>query len=124
LSGPFSDVGDNGSRMEEVEGFSGESLRVNADVGAFAGLLSKIVIGDCSDQWNYRQSVPGFIVQILERGQSSDSKAMLSFLTIFEPLKRPGFRIMEAVDSNQVNNFVSWIELSEVSQSKPIHKIN
>jgi hypothetical protein len=59
------------------------------------------------------QSVPAFVLKIIEKGQFSDSKAMLSFVDITKTLKRHDFAILDGVDSNEVSDFASWIELSE-----------
>jgi hypothetical protein len=99
--------------MTEVGGFSGEGWRPAVDIRAFAELLSRIVIGDSAEERGYSLSVPIFVLNIIERGQSLDSNAKLSFIDIFETLKDNDFRILEGVDSKEVSNFVSWIEFSE-----------
>jgi hypothetical protein len=50
---------------------------------------------------------------MIERAQSSDSNAKLSFVDIFEVLKDNDFGILEGGDSKEVSNFVRWIEFSE-----------
>jgi hypothetical protein len=108
-----SEVGGNSEVIAEVGGFSGESWRPAADVKAFAELLSRIVIGDSAQESESSLSVPVFVWNLIERGQSLDSNATLSFADIFETLKDNDFRILEGVDSKEVSNFVSWIEFSE-----------
>jgi serine/threonine protein kinase len=109
----LSEVGGNSEAIAEVGGFSGEGWRPAADVRAFAKLLSSIVIGDSAEETGSSQSVPGFVLEMVERGQSLDSNATLSFVDIFETLKVNDFRILEGVDSTEVSNFVKWIEFSE-----------
>jgi hypothetical protein len=109
----FSEVGGNSEAIAEVGGFSGEDWRPSADIRAFAELLSRIVIGDSAEDRGCSQSVPGFILNMIERGQSLDSNATLSFVDIFEALKGNDFRILEGVDSKEVSKFVRWIEFSE-----------
>jgi serine/threonine protein kinase len=109
----FSEVGGNSEAMAEVGGFSAENWRPAVDVRAFAELLSRIVIGDSAHESELRLSVPGFILNMIEKGQSLDSDARLSFMDIFETLKNNDFRILEEVDPIEVWNFVRWIEFSE-----------
>jgi hypothetical protein len=65
------------------------------------------VTGDAAEDTESSLSVPTFVLKIIERGQSLDSKATLSFGDIFEILKDNDFRILEEVDSKEVSNFVS-----------------
>jgi hypothetical protein len=109
----FSEIVSNSEAIAEVGGFSGEGWRPAADVRAFAELLSRIVIGDSAKERACSLSVPAFVLKMIERGQSSDSNATLSFADIFEILKGNHFRILEGVDLKEVSNFVSWIEFSE-----------
>jgi hypothetical protein len=107
------EIGGNSEAMAEGGGFSGENWRPAADVKAFSELLSRIVIGDSAEESRISLTVPEFVMNLIERGQSIDSRATLSFVDIFEILKAKGFRILDGVDSNEVSNFVSWIEFSE-----------
>jgi hypothetical protein len=109
----LSEVGGNSEAIAEVGGFSGENWRPDADVREFAELLSQIVIGGSSEESRTSQSDPAFVLKMIEQGQSSDSKAIVSFVQIFETLKGAKFKILEGVDSEEVSKFVSWIELSE-----------
>jgi serine/threonine protein kinase len=109
----LSEVVGNSEVLSEVGGFSGEDWSPAADVRAFAELLSRIVIGDSAEESGSSLSVPGFVFEMIERGQSLDSRAMLSFVDIFETLKNNDFRIVEGVDSTEVSTYVRWIELSE-----------
>jgi hypothetical protein len=97
----------------DIEGFSGESWTPKADVQAFAELLLKVVVGDSGEQNGSGPSVVPFVSEIIKRGHSADSKAAMSFVGIFKILKQNNFTIMEGVDSEEVSNFVNWIELSE-----------
>jgi serine/threonine protein kinase len=109
----LSEVGGNSEAIAEVGGFSGENWRPYVDVRGFAELLSKIVIGGSSKESRTSQFIPAFVLKMIKRGQSSDSKAIVSFVEIFETLKSEKFRILEGVDPNEVSNFASWIESSE-----------
>jgi serine/threonine protein kinase len=109
----LSEAGGNLEAIAEVESFSGEYWRPNADVRGFAELLSRIVNGDSVEESGCGLSIPGFVLQMIERGQSLDCNATLSFVDIFKTLKDNHFRILEEVDSKAVSNFVNWIEFSE-----------
>jgi serine/threonine protein kinase len=109
----LSDVVSNSKAMAEVGGFSEDSWRPAADVRAFAELLSRIVIGDSAEESGSSFSVPEIVLKMIERGQSSDSNAKLSFVEIFETLKDNNFQILEGADWKEVSTFVRWIEFSE-----------
>jgi hypothetical protein len=96
-----------------VGGFSGERWSPTADVQAFAKLLSQIVKCGSADEFGCSRSVPAFVLRIIEKGQSSDSKTRLSFVDIIKTLKGHDFRILEGVDTQEVSTFVNWIEISE-----------
>jgi serine/threonine protein kinase len=87
----LSEVGGNSEAMAEDGSISGEGWKPSADVRAFAELVSRIVIGDSSEERECSRSVPGFILNIIERRQSLDSNAKLSFVDIFETLKDNDF---------------------------------
>jgi serine/threonine protein kinase len=109
----LSKVVSNSEAMAEVGGFSGEGWRPAADVRAFAELLSRIVMSDSAEENECSVSIPGFVFEMIERGQCSNSQATLSFVDIFKTLKGNNFRILEGIDSTEVCNFASWIEFSE-----------
>jgi serine/threonine protein kinase len=109
----LSEAGGNSKAVAEFGDLAGDKWRQGADVRAFTELLSKIVMGGSSEEGGCSQSVPAFILKIIEQKQSEDSKAMMSFVDIFEILQGERFRIMAGVDSKEVSNFVSWIEFSE-----------
>jgi hypothetical protein len=71
------------------------------------------VIGNSAEKRGSGLSVPVFVLTMIKRGQSFDSKAPLSFVDIFNTLKDNDFRILEGVDSKEVSNFVKWIAFSE-----------
>jgi hypothetical protein len=64
------EVGADSEAMAEVVGFSGENWRPAADVRAFAELLSRIIIGNSAEESGNSQSVPSFVLEMVERGQS------------------------------------------------------
>jgi serine/threonine protein kinase len=109
----LSEIASNSEAIAEVGAFSGENWRPDADVRAFTELLSKIVIGGSSEENRSSQSIPIFVLKMIEQGQSSDSEATGSFVEIFKTLEGEEFKILDGVDSNEVSNFVSWIESSE-----------
>jgi serine/threonine protein kinase len=109
----LSEVGGHSEAIAEVGGFSGEGWRPAADVRAFVELLLRIVHGDSAQERGCRLSIPVFVLEMIKRGQSSDSKATLSFVDIFEILKDNKFVILEGVDSKEVSKFVRWIEFTE-----------
>jgi hypothetical protein len=109
----LAEVGGDSEAMAEAGGFLGEGWGPAAHVRAFAELLSSVVHGDSAKENGSSLSLPGFVVEIIERGQSLDSNAKLSFVDIFEILKVNDFGILEGVDSKEVSSFVSLIELSE-----------
>jgi serine/threonine protein kinase len=113
----LSEVGCKSDGMSEVGCFSGESWSPAADVRTFAELVSRIVTGDSAEERGSSLSVPGFVFEMIEKGQSSDPKVTLLFVDIFETLKVIGFRILEGVDSIKVSNFAKWIEFSEALTS-------
>jgi hypothetical protein len=103
----------NDGAEADVGGFSGENWRPIADVRAFAVILSQIAAGTSGGQDGRGPNVPSFISKIIERGQSADSRSTESFAEILKTLKDNHFQIMEGVDSQEVSNFVSWIEWSQ-----------
>jgi hypothetical protein len=109
----LSEVGGKSEATDEIGGFSGEGWRPDTDVGAFAELLSTIGRGESADESGCSLSVPGFVLKMIKRGQSSNSTATLSFVEIFETLKVNDVRILEGVDSKEVSQLASWIEFSE-----------
>jgi hypothetical protein len=109
----LSEVGGNSEGLAEVGGFSGEGWRPTADVRTFAELLSRIVIDKSAEEHGCALSLPAFVLNIIENGQSFNSNAKLSFVEPFETLENNDFQILEGVDSTEVSNFVSWIEFSE-----------
>jgi hypothetical protein len=78
----LSEVGGNSEAIVEVGGFSEGSWRPEADVRGFAELLSKTVIGGSSEKSRNSESIPAFVLKMIEQRQSSDSKAIVSFVEI------------------------------------------
>jgi hypothetical protein len=95
-----------------VGGFFGECWMPTSDVRAFAEVLSEITIGGSRVEGVSRPGVPGFVVEIIERGLSGDSRMANSFVEIFEILKQNRFEIVAGVDCDEVLKFVSWVESS------------
>jgi hypothetical protein len=104
----------NPTAKVDVGGFSSESWTPKVDVQAFARLLSEIAIGTSGGHGGYDPCVPSFVLEMIERGQSSDLKSVESFWDILKTLTQNDFKIMENIDIAQVRNFVSWIEWSEM----------
>jgi hypothetical protein len=93
-----------------------------SDVSGFVSLLSEIVIGNpasfpiCStEDSSLRDTVPVFVRQIIEDGQSTKSQCQLSFVDIIDRLKKNHFQITPCVDSDEVFRLISWVESSEQS---------
>jgi serine/threonine protein kinase len=101
---------ENGS----VEPFSGEGWSPAVDISGFVSLLSEIVIGNSG---SVHHTVPVFVQQIIEDGQSTKSQCQLSFVDIVDCLKKNHFKITPCVDSDEVLQFVSWVESSEQSRA-------
>jgi ATP-dependent helicase YprA (DUF1998 family) len=60
-----------------------------------------------------RQDVPGFVVEIIERGLSGNSRNANSFVEIFEILKQNSLEIVAGVDCDEGLKFVNWVKSSE-----------
>jgi hypothetical protein len=105
----------NSSGMVDVGGFFGECRIPTSDVRAFAEVLSEIIMGGSKVEGVSRPDVPGFVVEIIERGLSGDSISANSFMEIFEILEQNRFEIVAGVDCDEVSKFVSWVESSEQS---------
>jgi hypothetical protein len=93
-------------------GFSGESWTPRADIVAFSGIHSEIVLGVPAGQGECCPNVSSFVSWIFEQGQSQDLRAMTLFLDIFEILKRNQFKIMEGINS-ELNRMVRKSHLRE-----------
>jgi serine/threonine protein kinase len=108
--------GDQKSRLYgnmSAGGFSRERWTPTADVRAFTGILSEIVVDSSAERSIHDRSVPSFVSGLIERGKSAKSAAMESFADIVNILKENEFEILEGVDIREVKNFVYWIEQSE-----------
>jgi serine/threonine protein kinase len=105
----------NSGGIVDVGGFFGECCMPISDVRAFAEVLSEITMGGSTVKGVSHPDVPGFVVEIIERGLSGDSRNANSFVEIFEILKQNRFEIVADVDCDEVFKFVSWVELSEQS---------
>jgi hypothetical protein len=71
----------------DVGWFFGEYCMPTSDVRAFTEVLSEITMGGSGVESVSRPDVPGFIVEIIKRGLSGDSRNSNSFMGIFEILK-------------------------------------
>jgi hypothetical protein len=100
-------------RDEDLGGFSGANWTPKQDIRAFTGIFSKIVIGTSCEHGCSDSTMPLFVRKMIERGESSDSKAIGSFSDILTILKKDNFKIMDGVDTEEVSHFVKWIEWSE-----------
>jgi serine/threonine protein kinase len=103
----------NSDGMVDVGGFSGKCCMPTSDVRAFTEVVSEITMGGSKVKGMRRPDVPGFVVEIIERGLSGDSRNANSFVEIFEILKQNRFEIVAGVDCDEVLKFVSWVESSE-----------
>jgi hypothetical protein len=72
-------------------------------------------MGDSGVKGASRPDIPGFVVEIIEKELSSDSRNANLFVEIFEILKENRFEIVAGVDCDEVLKFASWLESSEQS---------
>jgi serine/threonine protein kinase len=109
-------------RIGDVQAISGEEYPLKVDVRAFASILFEIVIGSsghlpilADTEITVLPNVPRFVSELIETGISPIAAPKRSFNDIFNILKQNGFEIMTGVDSEEVSNFVNWIEFCEQS---------
>jgi serine/threonine protein kinase len=102
----------NSSGMIDVGGFFGECYMPISDFRAFTQILSKITIDGSGVEGVSRLDVPEFVVEIIERGFSGDSRNANSFVEICEILKQNHFETVAGVDCNEILKFASWLESS------------
>jgi hypothetical protein len=113
--------------MRRGGGFSGEGWSPRADVSAFAMLLFEIVAGrpwsspppsaantDGDREVLLPPGVPSFVSEMIEGGLRPMAGEKLSFIEIFETLKKNGFGIVAGVDSEEVSAFVRRVESESV----------
>jgi ATP-dependent helicase YprA (DUF1998 family) len=93
--------------------FFGECCIPTSDFRAFAEILSEITVDGSGVEGVSHPDVPGFVVEIIERGFSGDSRNANSFVEIFEILKQNRFEIVAGIDCDEVVKFVNWVESSE-----------
>jgi hypothetical protein len=113
--------------MRRDGGFSGEldeegdweAWSPCADVSGFAKLLFEIVTGrpppstakaEGDEELILPPDVPGFVSEIIEGRLRPIVGRELSFIAIFETLKKNGFHIVAGVECNEVSAFVSGVE--------------
>jgi serine/threonine protein kinase len=113
--------------MRRDGGFSWEGWSPRSDVSAFVMLLFEIVTGrpwpspppprppsapkaEADDGVILPPDVPAFVSEIIEGGLRESSEEELSFIAIFEILKKNDFRIVAGVDSDEVSAFISRVE--------------
>jgi hypothetical protein len=113
--------------MRRGGGFSGdgegdgEGWSPQADVSALAMLLFEIVAGHSWPSLSAANAeedgkvilppdVPGFVSEIIEGRLRPIVGRELSFIAIFETLKKNGFHIVAGVEFNEVSAFVSGVE--------------
>jgi serine/threonine protein kinase len=108
----FNEENDQWMAMDFYD-FSRESIMATADVGAFARLLSEIVLGASCDGSGHAGEIPSFVLEIIERRDDSDLKTVDPFTAILMILKQNDFKIVEGVDTDEVSKFADLIQLSE-----------
>jgi hypothetical protein len=86
--------------MVDIGGFSGDCWMPASAIREFAEILSEITMGDSKVKGVSRPDVPGFVVEIIERGLSGDSRNANSFVEIFEILKENRIEIVVGVNCN------------------------
>jgi uncharacterized protein YlbG (UPF0298 family) len=60
--------------------------------------------------------IPNFVSEMIKTGFSREWRRLSSFGDIFKILKQHNFEIVPGVDSEEVSNFVEWVELLEQSR--------
>jgi hypothetical protein len=114
LDNLFHDESDQ-SIKTDFEDFARELYTLIADVRASAGLLSEIVCGASCDGSGHAGEIPLFILEIIERRDDTDMKAIDPFTTILTIMKQNNLKIVAGVDLGEVSKFVDLIQLSETS---------
>jgi hypothetical protein len=109
----FGEIEDQDEIETDIGGFSDESWTPTVDIRAFTRILSEIVVGAPAEQGCGRSSIPSFVLEIIENGESGDGKVVKSLSDILKILKLHNFNIIEGVDVEEVSNFVKWIKMSE-----------
>jgi serine/threonine protein kinase len=109
----FGELEGNHGPEADVGGFSGESWTPKADVRAFATIVSEIVVGRSGEHRSRVSTIPSFVFEMIERGQSADLIAVETFSEILKLLKDNQFKIMKGTDLEDITTFVHWIESSE-----------
>jgi hypothetical protein len=105
----------NSNGIVDVGGSFGECYMPTPGVQAFTEVLSEITMGGTGIEGLSRPDAPGFVVEIIERGLSGDSRNANLFVEILEVLKENRFEIVAGVDCNEVLKSINWIESSEQS---------
>jgi hypothetical protein len=98
--------------MVDRGGVFGEWLMPVSDVREFAEILSEITVSGSRLEGANCPDVPRFVVEIIERELSGDSRNAHSFVEIFEVLTQNRFSIVAGVDCDEVLKFVSRVESS------------
>jgi hypothetical protein len=93
-----------------------------ADIRAFGSLLVEITVGqpsilagDADSEGTVKLGVSRLVSEIIEKIESKTWKRVNSLTSIIEILKRNNFEIEAGVDSNEVLEFVRWVEFMEQS---------
>jgi hypothetical protein len=99
---------------------SSERWSPDQDVGGFALILFEIIAGHpmilsgvCHGEIRVPTNVPMFVLELIEAGQSPESRRQQTFNNIFDVLKKNDFEIVSGVDSADVLTFVDWVESFE-----------
>jgi serine/threonine protein kinase len=93
-----------------------------ADIRAFGSLLVEITVGqpsilagDRDSEGTVKLGVSILVSEIIEKIQSKNWMRVNSLNSIIDILKKNEFQIEEGVDSEEVLEFVRWIEFMEQS---------
>jgi hypothetical protein len=97
-----------------------KDLAPHLDIHGFALILFEIIFGHSmmqsgvgNGQIRVPTSVPMFVLELIDAGQSPESRKQQTFNDIFDVLKENDFEIVSEVDSAEVLTFVDWVESFE-----------
>jgi hypothetical protein len=85
--------------------------RVEVQTGA--RILFEIVVCGSNNDGGIGPSIPSFISEMMEGGQSSLSSAVDSFSGIVKTRKATSFNMLEGIGTQELPDSLNWIELSE-----------
>jgi serine/threonine protein kinase len=111
-----------GVRGSDVGGLFDEGWTAQANIDGFGSLLFEIIVGhplivpgNANSEGTVNLKIPEFVSDIIEAIEWKDYERVNSFNYMIDILKGNAFKIESDVDSEEVFEFVRWIELWEKS---------